>query len=408
MNRRKLLAAAIVALFATGAAGANAGENYRIGDAGVIKASATEATTSTANADLCDECNVCDPCCCASSPWFVEVEGLLWWRKSRPLPPLVTTSSVPDQGVLGAPSTVTLFGGQNYNDGPAGGGRINFGRWLDADQTTGVGANFFMLGQEEIDYTRAAASPFEILAIPFFDVNIPGENSLVLNNPGVNENGRVNIRYQNDVMGADAYLRRLVYAEDNVRIEFIGGYQFARIDDGLTINANFDDPGVANANLDATDSFSAKNEFHGGSLGVLTRLDNGRWRLTGLAKCGLGNMHQTVTVSGQEIATPLLGGPATIEPTGLFVQPSNSGTFSNDEFAIIPEAKLNVGYRATENWTFGVGYSFIYYSDIMTAGNAIDRNLDLAPPNAVPAPPDFARTSDFWVQGVNFSAEFAY
>lgn len=369
-----------------------------------------------ATTDACNPCNVCcDPC--ATSPWFLEAEGLLWWRKSRPLPPLVTTSPIgtaqADAGVLGVAGTAILFGGDDYNDGPQTGARLSLGRWLDAEQTLGVGVSIYFLEQESIDETFVAAGASDILAIPFFNATLSAEDALLANFPGVTNNGSVNVQYQNDVLGGDAYLRHALYTDGIMRVDALAGYQFARVDDGLQLNANYNDVGLGNANLDVQDRFLAKNEFHGGALGMLARVESGLWSVKAIAKCGLGNMHQTVDISGRTITTPIAGAPTTTAG-GLLALPTNIGSVSNDEFAIVPEAKLNLGYRVTTNWTLGVGYSFIYFSDVMTAGRAIDRNLNLTQiPGplvgpAVPAPPTFANTSDFWVQGLNFSAEFAY
>jgi hypothetical protein len=454
MKRRKLLAAAIASLVAAsfGVGTSLAADpiapaaHYTIGDSGTVQQASALSTTVTSKAaarttagatastiagndsctapactdgcDACDACDVCDPCC-DPNVWFVETEALLWWRKSRSLPPLVTTSLPgtlqPAAGVLDVGTTRVLFGGDNYQDGVSPGGRINFGRWLNSEQNVGVAANFFMLGQEEINFSRAAVGAGDILAIPFNSVAPLGEDALLLNFPGVRANGRVNVQYQNDVLGGDVYLRKLLYADETMRLEGLGGYQFARIDDGLTLNANYDDiTGLAITNVDLTDSFSAHNEFHGGVVGVLGRVNRGRWVTTAMAKCGVGNMHQTVDVSGLTLNNG--GGGPSVAARGLFAQGSNIGTYTNDTIGIIPEGKLNFGYRYTENWTFGVGYSFIYYNNITTAGSAIDRNVNLTQipgngpiiPPIAPNQPTFLNNSDFWVQGLNFSAAFTY
>jgi hypothetical protein len=466
MNRRQWLINAVASLVASTTCAAfgwaveplSSAPSYRIGDAGAIAsgpvnrfagarpashhatsyhatshhaashhaASSADALGASAahNAGY-DAGDTCDACCddwigCGNGQWFVEAEGLLWWRKSRAMPPLVTTSipNTPqeDAGVLGLGSTRLLFGGENVSDdGPRAGGRISFGRFLDRDQEWGVAASFFALEREEIGFT--ADSSVGILAIPFFNAGLvaPAEGSLLVNFPNVSQNGRVNVHNQNDVLGADVYLRKLLWAEENFRVDAIGGYQFSRIDDDLTINANFDDvSGIPNENFDITDVFRARNEFHGGSVGVLAYVDHGRWTLKGIAKCGLGNMRQTIDISGQTITT--INGVSAGSNNGLFALPTNIGTYTNDEFGIIPEAKLNIGYRVTEHWTFSVGYSFMYWNNLATGASALDRNVNLTqvpgPPGAgtalVPLAPNFANNADFWVQGINFSAEFLY
>src|SRR5262245_27258846 len=51
---------------------------------------------------------------------WAEAEYLLWWMKGAALPPLVTASPAgtpsTQAGVLGAPGTTVLFGGNSVND----------------------------------------------------------------------------------------------------------------------------------------------------------------------------------------------------------------------------------------------------------------------------------------------------
>jgi hypothetical protein len=433
MNSRHWLATALASLFITTATLLPAAAEERIGNSryyngensAVKPASATNSALTSASindartsypqmGDACDACDVCAP----PGMWFVEAEALLWWRKSRAFPPLVTTSlpNTPqaDAGVLGLSSTLLLFGGERYEDGVQPGGRISFGRFLGPDQHVGIAASFFALGQDEINFNRTAAGINDILAIPFFDSSTGEENALLVNFPGVTQNGRVSVTSQNDVLGADVYLRKLAFAEGCFRVDAIGGYQFSRVDDMLSINAVYDDvAGIPNSNFNVTDIFDVRNEFHGGSVGFLAYADHGRWTVKMLGKCGIGNMNQSVTINGATTNTPV-GGAASTEAGGLFTQPTNIGTYDNNELVFIPEAKINFGYRATENWTLSVGYSFMYWTDIVTAGDVFDSRVNptqipgpIVGP-ATPAPPTFLDTGDFWVQGLNFSAEFVY
>lgn len=443
MKRRHWLATALASLFVTAAACWPLDAQEKPGNSryfspgsasvgtGVQPASAVGNTAANSNRssatindaqttyhptpDACEDyCNACS----VPGMWFVEAEGLGWWRKSRPLPPLVT-SSLPntlqaDAGILGLNSTLLLFGDDRYQDGIQGGGRISLGRFLGPDQHVGIAGSFFALGQDEVAYQRTADGINDILAIPFFDSSTATNSALLVNYPGVTENGRVSVSSQNDILGADVYLRKLVFAESCIRVDAIGGYQFSRVDDSLAINAIYDDvQGVPNSNFNVTDIFDVRNEFHGGSVGFLAYVDHGRWSVKMLGKCGIGNMNQQVTINGSTTNTPV-GGASNTEAGGLFTQPTNIGTYDSNELVFIPEAKINFGYRATENWTFSVGYSFMYWTDILTAGDVLDTRVNptqipgpIVGP-ATPVPPTFTGTGDFWAQGLNFSAEFVY
>lgn len=369
------------------------------------------ASDESAAGDLtcgCDDC-ACDSCGCGL--WYGEADALLWWRKSRPFPPLVTTSDIAGQGIIGQPSTMVLFGDSNNTGGVTPGGRATLGRWLDDSQCFAIAGDFYALGQDQVEYGRSAANINEILAIPFINISNLGTApaALVINSPGTAENGRVNVRSQNDLLGADAYARYLVFAEGNLRVDAIGGYQFSRIDDGLTLNANYDSlVGLNVGNVDVTDNFSAQNEFHGGTLGLLLTSYHGPWSLVMMGKVGLGNMRQTVNIHGQ--TTTIVNGVSNTVGTGLFTQDTNIGTYSNDEFGVVPEARININYQLNANWSVGLGYSFIYWNDVVTAGNTLDRTVNLTTPLIGPERPAFAfgERTDFWAQGANLSLQFAY
>jgi hypothetical protein len=134
--------------------------------------------------------------------------------------------------------------------------------------------------------------------------------------------------------------------------------------------------------------------------------------LTG--KIALGDTHQTVDINGvTTITTP--GGLATVRPGGLLALPSNTGHFSRDEFSVVPEGGVNVGYQATNNLRVYVGYTFLYCSNVVRPGDAIDLRVNstgvptsLVPPSGPAAPVFTFRGSDFWAQGIVFGMELLF
>src|SRR4051812_2586493 len=85
----------------------------------------------------CD-CNNClSNCCnCDCSTTLVRLEWLGWFTRGRNTPPLVTTSAPGDAGVLGAPSTTTLYGNDPIGTNLRNGGRITPGPPPEGGQTT--------------------------------------------------------------------------------------------------------------------------------------------------------------------------------------------------------------------------------------------------------------------------------
>jgi len=216
------------------------------------------------------------------------------------------------------------------------------------------------------------------------------------------------------VLGADGYARTLLYCAPGRRLDLIGGYQFSRVDDELQINHHTDfDPPIFAASADLQDLFSTVNKFHGGELGLLGEFGKGPVRLSVLAKVGLGNMNETVTISGQSTVTDAGGGTA-LSNGGVLALPTNIGVYEQDKFAVIPEADVKLIFKLTQHVEMSVGYNFIYWNTLALAGNQIDTSIGGLPtvnssqwfggqldPAGGPFP-KFAgiKDSDLWLQGL--------
>ena len=107
-----------------------------------------------------------------------------------------------------------------------------------------------------------------------------------------------------------------------------------------------------------------------------------------------------------------------VGPGGFFALSTNSGHFTRDEFAVLPEVNVNLGYQLTSRARACVGYSFLYLSNVVRLGDQIDRNINTTqgPPflgagatlQGQPVPAPQLRSSDFWAQGFNVGLEFRY
>jgi hypothetical protein len=84
----------------------------------------------------------------------------------------------------------------------------------------------------------------------------------------------------------------------------------------------------------------------------------------------------------------------------------------------MPEVGVNVGYQVTTHLRVFAGYNFLYLSNVIRPGDAIDPLVDAAripnfplPGNPAPLagitrPSPLVRTSDFWAQGISFGLQF--
>lgn len=363
----------------------------------------------------------CGDGACCDDPWltdsyannyWIRADYLLWWRKGQSLPPLVTTSginsSITDAGVLGEPTTAILFGQEDVGTQGRPGGRLTFGTWCDACRIWSVEVDAFFLGKAQSNFERSNAD-VPILARPFFNVtdNQPAQqDSLVIAYPGT-RTGSITVNTTSEILGGDVHLRRLICDDGRLRLDLHFGYQFSRIDESLTIQSQTDAADLA-ANLLVRDQFSTRNEFHGGSLGLLYSLDDGRWSWRMLAKVGLGNMHQSAQLSGQQIiddgVTPL------VSNTGLLVQSTNRGLFAQDKFAAVPELNLNGIYHVSPCIDLTVGYTFMLWSHVLQPGGTIDPDLavNIAASPVTQRPINTMNDGNYWVHGLNFGIQWRF
>jgi len=129
----------------------------------------------------------------------------------------------------------------------------------------------------------------------------------------------------------------------------------------------------------------------------------------------LGANQQTNDINGsQVVARP--GQAPEVFVGGLLAAQSNIGQYSRTRFSVVPDAALNIGYQFTPTFRGYLGYSFLYWSNVVRPGQQIDRNVNLAfIPNTPPAPPSsqvrpavLCQETDFWAQGLNFGLEWLW
>ena len=164
------------------------------------------------------------------------------------------------------------------------------------------------------------------------------------------------------------------------------------------------------------DSFSTRNQFNGGQLGLRLGYEGEVLSLGLLGKVALGNMHETVKVEGSTSRTFADGTTATF-PAGVLALASNSGKAQQNQFAVVSEVGGNVGVRLTSWLKLTTGYTFLYVSDVARPGDQVDRviNPGQVPIDGMfgagtgPAHPrlPFQRT-DFYAHGVNYGVELAF
>lgn len=370
----------------------------------------------------CDSCG-CDDCCGGCwqpRGYFVNLEYNMWWTKRRTVPALATTSPAGtaqvETGVL--PGATVLFGGEGVAGDIGNGGTLTIGKWLDAEQTTAIGAKFLAFRGDNGAFAGSSDGTTN-LAVPFFDSLLNAENSYLVGftPDGVTpfSSGTVNVDDRLDLMSTEVYGQFVIINDGGARVDMVGGYHTLRLDNSLSLATNLTSLSPAfispvGSTIFTQDTFEGRNEFHGGELGFLTTLYFDRFFFTATGKMSIGNMRQTILIDGTStITTP--GPTVDVRDEGLFALGTNQGTYSRDRVAYIPEANMKVGYYVTPNIAVTMGYNFMYVSNVVLGGDQIDRRLNLSQTNGGmlvgPATPQFLgfRETDFWAQGINFGLE---
>jgi hypothetical protein len=350
--------------------------------------------------------------------FYVGGEYLLWWIKDSHTPPLVTTSPASSSGILGQPGTVVVLGGDLDNENCTG-GRFTAGFGLPwFCKPTFLETNFLFLA-ERTNHFGAGSDQFPVLARPFFNLNAGTEFTQVTTSPGLAV-GRIDVNNASRLWGGEVNVRREWCCGCWYNVDCLLGFRYLELNEKLEIVENLTVlPGVptfAGSHVTVFDSFATRNQFYGGQVGASARLGAGRWTADLWTKFAMGDTHQVVNVVGNQVVTSPTGVVSNFTG-GLLALNSNIGHFTRDQFAVVPEVGVNVGYQVTSRLRATLGYNFLYWSNVLRPGDQIDRVLDVTripnfPVSAVPAPQvrpvvPFKDTG-FWAQGINVGLEWRY
>jgi len=376
-------------------------------------------SSATACGDACDTGlgKIGSAVCAGDTNVWMKAELLLWFPQERHTPPL---------GVRSAPGTVPLLSpvsptavpfGDSYGGGLVPGFRGDIGRYF-ADGAFGLGGRVWVLGDDNESLNYGGSGLNESLGVPFFNTNPDplffGENAVFIGfNDGVpRSQGSVAVRSSLSIVAAEIYGRALLSESKNHRLEMLGGYSHFNIADDLNIRIqSIELPGGLQTVFN--DSFNTRNEFHGGQIGSEISLKQGRWTASSLTKVHLGNMSQRVNVNGSTAQGILPAAPAVVADQGLFARGEvlELSGFKRDVFAFAPEMNLKLGYQFRDHVNFHVGYTFVYWNDVVLAGDQINRNvyLDTSNFNAN----DTARhtgvkSGGYFVQGIDLGATIEF
>ena len=371
-----------------------------------------------------------DPCGSTPHCW-IAADYLLWRVKDAPLPvPLVTKglNNVEFSGAVGEFGTQILYGNQTMDFGSLSGARFAGGWWFDDHDVFGVEAGGFCL-QQQTERVGFGSGPggFPLLGIPFFNTETNTEDFADISVPGELV-GKVDVASSIRFWGVESNLAFNLYRDCHGCFDVLAGFRYQQLEESLEIDgasAPLDGSTVnyrgltfpAPAITTLSDRYRTYNDFAGGQLGFRTEWDRGNLCLRLTGKVALGNTHETVDVAGSSSLFAGPAGPTNTVPGGLFAQTSNSGRFSSNDFTVVPEGDVTVGYRLTRRLRAFAGYQFTYWSHVVRPGDQINRNVnptqvptfsDVVLPSTQPAASPLFQTTDFWAYGIHLGLELSF
>lgn len=354
--------------------------------------------------------------------WFMA-EYLAWDTKGAYLPALVTTGdpATPqaDAGALDQPDTEVLAGDANVHGDWRSGGRFTLGIWHSPAQRLGIEANYWGLDGRDIFFLADSADYQGVLARPYDDAVGGDPDSELIAYPGLME-GTTTVDADFELIGAEALVRHPILWRERGRIDVLAGYRHAYLYDRLIVHDESSlltpigalQPGDL---IGREDLFRTKNYFHGGELGVSTRLWRGCWSLELVGKFALGGVFTRTTIDGRTVTvedptgTPLV----TEYEGGVLAQATNGGFRKFEDTAFLSELGIKLEYQIRTDTRLGLGYTFFYWDTVSRVESLVNTSVNPSqiPPGALMgvAAPEFthART-DFWAHGLNATLEYQF
>jgi hypothetical protein len=362
-------------------------------------------------------------CGTLGTPFRLWAEGdyHLWWLKPNRFPALLVSTPV---AAPGGPGTEVLVGGDSLDRPQRNGGGLTLGAWFTEYQGFGIEGSFFVMESGARSFTAAGTGVAGLLARPFFDALAGQEAFAAVAAPGL-----VSGSASGAAIGANCDSGRFagvgfdfigsICCNESCRLDFLVGYRYLMLDDrfGMTTNSVATDGLLlANGQLlnSVTDAISTSNRFNGGDIGLRGEWHFNRLLLRATAKVAFGATEEGADLSGVTTSLSRTGVP-TVVAGGFLVRPSNGGSLSTEQFAVVPEGGLTLAYQICDWMRVTAGYTFLYWSSVARTGDQVSANINRLEVPSLVTPTGFAAVpaamihcSDFWAHGVNVGLELRY
>lgn len=359
--------------------------------------------------------------------WF-RGDWLNWWIRNSPLPvPLVTTGPAAGGGVLGSPGTTVLVGNGNLDYGPFSGGRLTFGLSDETDHWGLEVSGLLLENRLAPVWVASSGTGTPLLARPLINAATGQEFALPIATPGQLA-GSLGVLSSLEMYGGEANLLGSLFRCCHFRSDMLAGFRYLHLREDLQLHQRSTVlPGAQGqfrgmtinppATFGGVDRFNTRNDFYGGQLGLQSEFRCRGAFLQVLGKCGLGTTQSVTTIGGQAALIRTGVAPTQAIPSGVLALASNRGVTTRNEFAVLPELGVTVGYEFRRCVRVYAGYTLLYWDQVARPGDQIDRTVDVRLlPTSTPFPAQSSlhrpqpldRDTALWVQGLHVGLGFRY
>jgi hypothetical protein len=360
--------------------------------------------------------------------FWLRSDYLVWWTKGAPLPPLVTSGSASDPvpGALGQPNTSIAYGDGSADLGATSGWRLDVGGYFDSHETWGIQSVFIILGKQEAGFDGFSdQSGNPLITRPVVNANDNTETSYADALPGLLSGG-VSVTSKSQFLSWELNGLRKIFQNDHWRLEGLAGFRYMNLTESLEIDDSvapltsgaltfLGQPVDTSSVLFDFDRFKTTNNFFGGQLGGRLTWTTGPFSIESVTKLGLGGTTERTEISG---GTSVVNGSGAVSsaPGGILATTANIGSYSQSKFSFVPEQDLNLNLAITPYISARLGYSFIYWTNVVRPGDQITRVVSptLVPSDAAYAtggpnePGNLFHTTGYWAQGLNIGLDFHF
>ena len=382
---------------------------------------------------------------------WVGADYLIWAPRSFSMQyPLVTTSSAPDFGIVGRPTTSSL----GPLDRPISFDSVTGLRpWIcfSLDESGELGAEFSAFwmnsASREFSYTSNEFG-LPTLAIPFVDTNTITHGSYIVASPAINT-GSIRVSAKTEALGGEANMVYNAYNSGSAPggLTLLAGARFFELRESFQLDTAsntfgvppapvppgalgssyfpggggffsgaFFGPAFAPYSATTTDYIRTTNSFYGGQVGFKGDIGLGNFFLNLVGKGGAGYMRQYIDLHGS--TNFVANGVTSSQVGGLLNLPQDLYRHRRDQFAMIGEGNVNVGYQVGSFLRLQAGYTFMWVSNVLRPTPSISQTMN---PSMVPISPTFNGSSgppapardivgatDYHLSGFNFGIQLSF